>query len=360
MNVITIVGARPQFIKAAPLSTALQNIGIKEVIIHTGQHYDRNMSEIFFEELGIPKPKYNINVGSGHHGFQTGKMLENIERILLDERPEMVIVYGDTNSTLAGALAAAKLHIPLAHIESGLRSHNRYMPEEINRILTDHCSSLLFAPTETSANNLKREGLADDKIYVSGDIMLDATLAALNIVQTRIQDECLRKYEKYVLVTIHRAENTDDESSLRRIYEQINLLSEKVTVIMPIHPRTKSKLNSLGLLEKKGSNLIITDPMGYLDMIESISNAEIIVTDSGGLQKEAYFLKKLCITIRNETEWTELVESGWNVLAPPSKDLDLCNIYNNIQKPNHHIPFYGEGKASEFIASKIKEFSRPI
>jgi len=306
--IVTIVGARPQFIKAAALSRIFKNhLEIEEIIVHTGQHYDAMMSDIFFDELDIPKPTYFLNVQEKFHGQMTGRMLGAIEDILIKEKPDALIVYGDTNSTLAGALAASKLHIPVIHIEAGLRSYNRLMPEEINRVLTDHVSDLLFCPTKTAVANLIKEGITKG-VYLTGDVMHDAILENLKIAKTRsgILQKLNIKPKSYIYATVHRAENTDKENNLRDIIEAFSKTRE--TIILPIHPRTKKMLDKFNLVMPE--NVKVIDPVGYLDSLSLMSNARKIVTDSGGVQKEAYFLKIPCLTLRNKTEWVETVQDG--------------------------------------------------
>ncbi|MBW1971297.1 MAG: UDP-N-acetylglucosamine 2-epimerase (non-hydrolyzing) [Deltaproteobacteria bacterium] len=354
-RVITVLGARPQFIKSAPLSKAfLYEEKIKEIIIHTGQHYDYEMSEIFFEELKLPKPDYYLSVGSHSHGKQTGLMLKSIEDVLIKEKPDMVLVYGDTNSTLAGALAAAKLNISVAHIEAGLRSYNRKMPEEINRVLTDRLSSLLFCPTLNSVENLKKEGIKDGVFHV-GDVMYDALLMFIDIAESRskILEKQNLKSKEYVLATIHRAENTDDPKRLKKIMEIFSYLPFKV--VFPIHPRTKKEIKRSSILI--ANNIKIIPPVSYLDMILLEKNSILIITDSGGVQKEAYLLKVPCITLRGETEWVETVEIGANrVIGLDEKKLgEAINHFENFKWQNNINPF-GDGKSSEKIVKIIKEF----
>lgn len=353
MKILTIVGARPQFVKAAPVSRELRKQHT-EILVHTGQHYDHNMSEIFFEELGIPKPDYNLEVGSSSHGRQTGEMLAKIEEILLKEKPDYVLVYGDTNSTLAGALAASKLHIPVAHVEAGLRSFNRKMPEEINRIMTDHISSLLFAPTDTAVKHLNNEGITDG-VYNIGDVMYDATLYNIEIAEkkSKILDKLKLNPKKYCLATVHRAENTDNRQCMENILKSFKI-SEK-NIILPLHPRTRNKIKEHGLNDMLSSadNIQFIDPVGYLDMLILEKNAEKILTDSGGVQKEAYFMQVPCITLRTETEWIETVESGWNTIV--NTDIDkIISLINSYKIPDKYYDFYGNGKASEKIAEIIK------
>lgn len=359
MKIVTIVGARPQFIKAATVSRAIalhnnqeQNNAnrIKEIIVHTGQHYDENMSQVFFDELEIPIPDYHLGVGSGNHGQQTGKMLEAIENVLLKEKPDWVLVYGDTNSTLAGALAAAKLHIPVAHVEAGLRSFNRNMPEEINRVLTDHIAVMLFAPTELAVENLKREGITEDRIFMVGDVMYDAALYYGKRVEgtCHILDQHQLQPGKYILTTIHRAENTDDPVRLRAIFEGLSQVASEMPVVLPLHPRTKAALIRDGLYEMVIKALTVIPPLGYLDMIMLEKNACLIATDSGGVQKEAYFYRVPCVTLREETEWVELVETGWNSLVEPvDSELIARNVMSHIGcTGNEDSDLYGQGDAA--------------
>lgn len=330
MKVVSIVGARPQFIKLAPLSVELRKRGIFEIILHTGQHYDDNMNKVFFEELEISEPDINLGIGSGLHGEQTGKMLIGIEEVLLKEKPNLVIVYGDTNSTLAGALAASKLHIPLAHVEAGLRSFNKKMPEEINRIVADHLSDILFCPTETAVDNLKKEGI-NKSVYLVGDLMFDALMHFEKISQlkSKILEKLNLTPKSYLLLTIHRAENTDDVERLKNI---ISALCEiDIHIVFPIHPRTKDRLEKYGLYSLLGQNVKIMDPVGYLDMLMLEKNAYAIVTDSGGVQKEAFWLKVPCITLRDETEWVETVDLGWNTLVGADRGR-ILNAINHIKK----------------------------
>jgi UDP-N-acetylglucosamine 2-epimerase len=340
MKIATIIGARPQFIKAAVISRNLKNHpNINEILIHTGQHYDRNMSEIFFEELEIPKPQYNLGVGSGNHGEQTGKMLQQIEDVLLKEKPDFVLVYGDTNSTVAGALAAAKLHILIAHVEAGLRSFNRKMPEEINRIATDHISDLLFAPTQNAMKLLEKEGLKERSI-LSGDIMYDSVLfykekALQQIFQNPIDDK------EFYLATIHRQENTDDPKRLQAIFNAFSNLDKPV--LLPLHPRVRSLLKTIHYSE----NIIITEPVGYLNLLQLLSKASKVLTDSGGLQKEAFFMDVPCITLRDETEWIETLENGWNHVV--GTDEQKIIETTKLDYPTIKRNLFGDGKAGEKI-----------
>lgn len=347
MKVVTIVGARPQFVKAAVVSRALQKLGIEEKIIHTGQHFDANMSEVFFTEMQIPKPEYNLDIHGVNHGAMTGRMLEKIEEIILREKPNVVLVYGDTNSTLAGALAAKKLHFPVAHVEAGLRSFNMQMPEEVNRILTDRISSVLYAPTKQAEENLKTEGYDnfDIKVEVVGDVMLDAAL----FYAEQIESE--KKKEDYLLCTLHRAENTDDLSRLKALVEGLNQIHQKTKVKLPLHPRTAAVLQK-NKIELKVETI---PPQGYLDMIRLLKNCKGVITDSGGLQKEAFFFSKACITMRDQTEWVELVDNGFNVLvgADKQKLIDEVDALAN-KSLDFSIPLYGKGNAGEKIASSLQ------
>lgn len=344
MKIITVLGARPQFIKAAAVSNRIREKH-EEKIVHTGQHYDENMSKVFFDELQIPMPDYNLSVGSGNHGYQTGHMLIKIEEILEKEKPDCLLVYGDTNSTIAGALAASKLHIPVAHVEAGLRSFNMRMPEEQNRILTDHISSLLFTPTDTATENLKHEGITKG-VYNTGDVMFDGILHFSNIASKKceILDNVGISPLDYILVTIHRAENTNDIGRLKNIIEALNESGEKI--ILPIHPRTKKFIENYGL--GFNENIKLIDPVGFLDMIYLEKNCKKIVTDSGGVQKEAFFMGKPCITMRDETEWVETVKNGWNVIAGADKAKILDNI-KNFNPVNERLEYFGNGTASQKI-----------
>lgn len=350
MKILTIVGARPQFIKAAAVSREIaRDPRIKEVIVHTGQHYDTNMSDIFFDQMQIPRPDYNLDVNGLSHGAMTGQMLEKIEKVLIAEKPDCVLVYGDTNSTLAGALAAKKLHIRVAHVEAGLRSFNMQMPEEINRILTDRISDWLFCPTAAAVGNLEREGFATFgcSVIQCGDVMQDAALFYASLARP---PEALKLPKHYILATIHRAENTDDPKRLAEIVHALNTISQETDVIVPIHPRTRKILEQTRL----ETDFTMIDPVGYLEMIYLITHAECVMTDSGGLQKEAFFFKKPCITLRDETEWVELVEHGCNVLAGADSTAIMV-AYREAK--NRSIDFsanlYGNGKASEQIVSLL-------
>ena len=351
--VLTVVGARPQFVKAAPVSAALRASGVTEFLVHTGQHYDKEMSEVFFEELGMRAPDANLNVGSASHAEQTAAMLVGVERLIKHEKPDGVLVFGDTNSTIAGALAASKLGIPVCHVEAGLRSFNRAMPEEQNRVVTDHLSSLLFAPTATASRNLEREGIAKKMIHVTGDVMLDATLMFGAIAQqrSRILDRFSLEPYRYVVATLHRAANTDSPAVLAACLEGLGTVSQSLPVVMPMHPRTRAIAVELGLLGKLPASLTITEPLGYLDMLTLTRSASVVATDSGGLQKEAFFFRIPCVTLRDETEWTELVEAGWNSLCPPVGAATIAEaVIAAAGRTGKDVSPYGEGKASEHIS----------
>lgn len=351
MKIVTILGARPQFIKAGSISrTILKHLDIKEVIVHTGQHYDSNMSDIFFDEMQIPKPNYYLGIGGKSHGAMTGQMIEEIENVLVKERPDWVLVYGDTNSTLAGAIAASKLHIKIAHIEAGLRSFNMEMPEEVNRILTDRVSSLLFCPTRSAMENLELEGVKswNAQAHLSGDVMYDGALFYKSLAQ---KPKAFDQYSEFCLCTIHRAENTDDPARLSSIVEALNEISLKTQLVLPLHPRTKSKLSDLNLLLSK--NIHTIEPVGYLNMVWLIDNCKMVITDSGGLQKEAFFFQKPCITLRDETEWVELVENSFNVLAGADKNRIIDNYLNFEFNTDFSIPLYGCGNASDNIVNLL-------
>lgn len=352
MKIVTVIGARPQFIKAAVVSRKLREYkGTQEVIVHTGQHFDANMSAVFFEELDIPHPDYHLNIGGGTHGQNTGRMIEAIETQLLREQPDWVLVYGDTDSTLAGALAAVKLHIPVAHVEAGLRSFNRLMPEEINRILTDHASEQLFAPTETAVHNLAKEGLTGDNVHNVGDVMYDAALFYSEKAEqiSKILDEFGLTEKSYILATLHRQENVDDPMRFANILQ--GLASSDKPIILPLHPRTRKRIQEFGLTLP--SLIKVIDPVGYLDMVMLEKHAAQIATDSGGVQKEAYFHKVPCITLRNETEWVELIESGVNRLvgADPSKIASSLDM--QVEHSYFMNPLYGTGASADAIVSSL-------
>jgi len=364
MKIVTIVGARPQFIKAAAVSRAIREHnrkspedGISEVIIHTGQHFDEKMSQVFFDELDIPRPAYNLEIGGGMHGAMTGRMLESIERKLVVESPDWVLIFGDTNSTLAGALAASKLHIPVAHVEAGLRSFNMRMPEEINRILSDRVSTLLFCPTELAVQNLNAEGI-ENGVLKTGDVMYDASLFYRDLAREKgatLRALSLTRHD-YVLATCHRAENTDDPCRLAAIVEGLSSLAQNARVIFPLHPRTRKVLRELKLFEKLG-DVEILEPVSFLDMVQLEESARVIVTDSGGVQKEAYFFGVPCITMRDETEWVETVDMGANVLVGADSTCMLAAYgkvgTGGVRHAEHGI--YGDGKASEHIIERLLE-----
>ncbi len=355
MTVLTVIGARPQFIKAATVSRALKKSGVTEIIVHTGQHFDANMSQVFFDEMEIPHPHYNLEISGLQHGAMTGRMLEKIEEVLLKEKPNYVLVYGDTNSTLAGALAAAKLHIPVAHVEAGLRSFEMKMPEEINRILTDRISNILFCPTKTAVANLENEGYKnfDCLIEQVGDVMYDAVLFYQKKAtsQSTIISKVGLAPNNFVLCTIHRAENTDDPNRLKEICSALNEIHKQIPVVLPLHPRTRGYLKSLNI----ELDVSLLDPVGYFDMLALLQNCKLVMTDSGGLQKEAFFFKKYCVTLRDQTEWVELIESGTNQLAG-ADSVAILNSFEELAKRPFPIPanLYGDGNAAELIAKKLK------
>ncbi|ARS41674.1 UDP-N-acetylglucosamine 2-epimerase (non-hydrolyzing) [Sphingobacteriaceae bacterium GW460-11-11-14-LB5] len=351
MKICTIIGARPQFIKAAVISRVIRDIeGVEEIMIHTGQHFDANMSDVFFEELDIRKPDFQLKIGGGSHGQNTGRMLEAIEEVLLAEKPDWVLVYGDTDSTLAGALAAVKIHIPVAHVEAGLRSFNRKMPEEINRILTDHASDLLFAPTITAIHNLKNEGVTDNKVYQVGDVMYDATL----FYKERAKRPQVDNIEsEFVLCTIHRADNTNDLSRLGNIIDALNIIAANHQIILPIHPRTAGVIKKIDGI-KLHQNIKIIEPVGFLEMNWLLQNCSLVMTDSGGVQKEAFFHLKPCLTLRDETEWVELIEAGVNMLASPV-DADIVSAFKAMHGKtiDSGLSLYGDGRTGQRILEVI-------
>jgi UDP-N-acetylglucosamine 2-epimerase len=359
MKLLDIVGARPQFIKVGPILRAIEKHNrehpqrtIQEILVHTGQHYDYAMSRVFFEELQLKEPDYHLGVGSGTHAYQTGEMLKRIEDVLLKEKPDLVMVYGDTNSTLAGALAAAKLHIPVAHVEAGLRSFNKKMPEEINRVLTDHLSDLLFCPTDTAVKNLEREGITKG-VHLVGDVMYDSVLYNVQLAQRRSQilEQLGLLPQSYALATVHRAENTDDPERLRSIFQALETIAaDGLPVIVPLHPRTRKQLSSLNLPLK---HVRVTEPVSYLEMLLLEKSAKIILTDSGGVQKEAFFFRVPCVTLREETEWVETVEAGWNVLAG-WKPERIVHAVKRARPPSGSAAPYGDGRAAERIVKFIR------
>ena len=375
-KILTVIGARPQIIKAAAISRAIKKLfsnDLKEVIVHTGQHYDENMSAIFFEELGIPTPEFNLNVGSGTHGVQTAKMIEGIEKLMLEVHPDGVIIYGDTNSTIAAALAASKIHIPVFHIEAGLRSFNKSMPEEINRILSDHISTLLFCPTQTAIDNLVKEGFSisnentpsvdQPHVHLCGDIMYDNSMyfSSLSDEKSLIRKEICVDTKNYILVTIHRNANTDDADRLNAIFSALIYIQNTTgfDVVLPLHPRTNKMMDQLlseenKALLKENKQFKIISPAGFLDIISLEKNAELIITDSGGLQKEAYFFKKPCVILRPETEWVEIVQNGNAIIADADKYKIVEAANHLLTKKVYTFPnLFGDAKASEFIVQKI-------
>lgn len=358
-HILTIIGARPQFIKAAALSRRIAETGgLYEKLVHTGQHFDANMSDVFFDELDIPRPAHHLGIAGGGHGAMTGRMLTALEELLIAERPDMVMVYGDTNSTLAGALAAAKLHIPVAHVEAGLRSFNKRMPEEINRILTDQCSDLLFTPTAAATGNLLNEGVPRSRIVECGDVMFDAALHFA--AQAEASGAGAAHYGlapgEYVLATVHRQENTDDPERLAAILNGLNMVAAAMPVVLPLHPRTRARIATMGLGDLL-STLQVLDPVGYLDMVGLEKDACVIATDSGGVQKEAFFHGVPCITLRDETEWVELVEAGWNRLVPPVEAVAIRKAILNAQgTKGKTVTPYGSGDASGVIMKALTDF----
>lgn len=354
MKIVTVIGARPQFVKAATVSREFKKAGVNEIIVHTGQHFDHNMSQVFFDELEIPQPHYHLEISGLNHGAMTGRMLEKIEEVLVKENPDCVLVYGDTNSTLAGALAAVKLHIPVAHVEAGLRSYEMKMPEEVNRILTDRVSSWLFCPTQTAITNLENEGYRNFPCRISnvGDVMYDAVLYYRNKVSSgnSIIHDLKLNGKPFVLATLHRAENTNDANRLKQICEAFNEINNQIEIILPLHPRTKAFINK----ENIALHARVIDPVGYLDMLALLDGCKMVMTDSGGLQKEAYFFEKFCITLRDQTEWIELVEIGANVLAGASKNkiVSQFNLHQTtIIKTVRTL--YGDGHAAKKIVQEI-------
>ncbi|MET0856859.1 MAG: UDP-N-acetylglucosamine 2-epimerase (non-hydrolyzing) [Telluria sp.] len=360
-KIFTVLGARPQFIKASAVSAAIAaSEQLTEVVAHTGQHFDANMSDVFFPELDMETPTYHFNIHGGGHGEMTGRMLIEIEKALLDEQPDAVLVYGDTNSTLAGALAASKLHIPIAHVEAGLRSFNMAMPEEVNRILTDRISEWLFTPTAAAGAHLLREGVSGDRIHCCGDVMFDVALeygarvGAHGGVLQRLGREHGIKPGAYCLVTVHRAENTDHPARLAVIVDALTAFARKTPVVWPLHPRTRGVLARQGKLEALGRAVTLVDPLGYLDMVQLEKHAALIATDSGGVQKEAFFYRVPCVTLRDETEWTELVETGWNRLAPPLElSAVLMALRAGLGTTGQQAAPYGNGDAARRIVERL-------
>lgn len=358
MKVLTVIGARPQFIKAAVVSNALRARNIEEFLVHTGQHFDENMSKVFFDEMGISEPQANLGISGGTHGKMTGEMLVEVEKLVIEQKPDWVLVYGDTNSTLAGSLAASKLNVPSAHVEAGLRSDNRNMPEEINRILTDHASDLLFAPTITAFNRLMSEGIDGKKIVRTGDVMLDAaiTFQKIALANSTILSDLNLTEQSFALCTVHRAENVDNPKILEWIVNGLNENSKEIPIVLPLHPRTKAKLNEFCLLEKISSAIKLIPPVGFLDILVLQSSSSLIITDSGGMQKEAFFQRKPCVTLRAETEWVELLQDGHNRLAIPIVD-SIKEKSVNAMKANidWSVDLYGDGHSSETITDSLIE-----
>lgn len=354
-KILTIVGARPQFIKAAAVSRAIaKRRSLVEIIVHTGQHYDVDMSDVFFEQMDIPKPQYHLGVGGGTHASMTGRQMEKIEQVLFTEKPDIVVVYGDTNSTLAGTLAAAKCNIPIAHIEAGLRSFNRHMPEEVNRVLTDHASTLLFAPTDVARRHLLREGIHENSVHVVGDVMYDASIYyGIRAKEPKWFKELALHGNEFVLCTVHRAENTDNELHLSSIFEGLGSID--LPVILPLHPRTKRKLEEFKIVLAK--NIHLAPPVGYLEMVWLETKAQAIATDSGGVQKEAYFHNKFCVTLREETEWTELLSQGGHVLAGANHTL-IASYLNSFMRgvPKGAKGLYGDGNSADKICDVLAAF----
>lgn len=355
MKILTIIGARPQFVKAAVVSKEIsKNKNLEEIIVHTGQHFDENMSKIFFEEMHIPKPNYNLNINSLSHGAMTGRMIEEIEKICIKEKPDYLLVYGDTNSTIAGALAGKKQHIKIAHIEAGLRSFNMQMPEEINRILTDRISDILFCPTEQAVKNLNQEGFAKfkyAKIIKTGDVMLDAAMLYKNSAKKPIELENFN--DKFILLTLHREENITNKENLKSIFSALEEISKEIDIVLPLHPNTKNRIKEYNINLENTKIRIIT-PASYLEMIYLLKNCSLVMTDSGGLQKEAYFFEKYCITLREQTEWIELVENKYNFIAGTDKN-KIVNLYNQLKNSNLEVKhkLYGEANSSEIIVNNL-------
>ena len=357
MKIFTVIGARPQFIKSAVVSNAFKQYGLCEFLVHTGQHFDPNMSKIFFDEMEITKPHAFLGVSGGGHGKMTGEMLIKIEDLIVQQKPDWGLVYGDTNSTLAGALAASKLNVSCAHVEAGLRSDNRSMPEEINRILTDHASDLLFAPTITSHQRLLREGIPENKIILTGDVMLDAALhfgRSAKSSSSIVTDFGLIK-EKFALCTLHRAENVDNKQRLKWIVNQLNEVSKDLRIILPVHPRLRARLYASQLIQSLSENIKLIDPVGFLDILCLQMASSVIITDSGGMQKEAFFQKKPCVTVRTETEWVELLTGGHNRLAIPEQDSILPKVHDAMNASlDWGIQLYGDGNSSDIIAKTLQ------
>ena len=357
-KILTVVGARPQFIKAAAVGRKLREIGIDEVLVHTGQHFDKNMSDVFFHEMEITKPHYNLDIHSLTHGAMTGRMMEHIETVILKERPEGVMVFGDTNSTLAGALAARKLHIPVIHVEAGLRSFNMDMPEEINRILTDRISNILFCPTDAAVENLQKEGFDNfnTTIIKNGDVMQDAAIfyAQKAADKSSIIAMLGLKEKPFVLATVHRQENTDNPVLLRSLFDALNKINKETPVVAPLHPRTQNIMKK----ERITPEFKVIEPVGYFDMVEMLKACSLVMTDSGGVQKEAFFFQKNCVTLREQTEWVELVDGGYNVLTGINGDKVIAGYREMMSRKNDFSKnLYGAGKASEVVAQALRDWT---
>ena len=357
-KIVTIVGARPQFIKAATVSRAFKKHGkASEVIVHTGQHYDANMSDVFFSSMGIPTPDYNLEIGGGSHGAMTGQQLEGIEKVLLEQKPDHVLVYGDTNSTLAGALAAAKLDIPVAHVESGLRSYNRKMPEEINRVLTDHVSTTLFVPSNRAIANLKEEGISGNHVINVGDVMYDAALQYAKTAdqETDIIQRLGLEAGHFRLCTCHRQENVDDPERLAAMFEAFRTLADEMPLVLPIHPRTRKLVEATGRYKEMTQGITIIEPVGFFEIIVLMRDAQLVLTDSGGLQKEAYFHGTPVVVLRDETEWMELVELNWATLVTPQSSEAVLAACKKVQLLEGDVTSkpYGDGTAAEKIVSHL-------
>ena len=361
VTIATVVGTRPQFVKASAVSPKLAALpGVEEIIIHTGQHYDSNLSEVFFEELRLAAPAVNLGVAGERPAHQIASMISGIDETLEHNRVDMVLVYGDTNSTLAGAVAATKRGLPLAHVEAGLRSFNRMMPEELNRVLTDHASDILFAPTRNAVENLEREGIDSARVHLVGDVMYDLALraAARADAESAIVARLGLEKRGYVLATVHRAENTDDGERLATIVEALGRVAGEMTVVFPVHPRTSAAAERAEIDLSAGGRIRLIEPVGYLDMVSLEKSAVVVVTDSGGVQKEAFFFGKPCVTVRTETEWVELVEGGWNQIVPPfdAEPIVSAILRSAEIEPSARPALYGEGDASELIAGKLARF----
>lgn len=358
MKIVTVIGTRPQFVKAAVVSKALMSKGISEFLVHTGQHYEYNMSKVFFDDMSMNKPHAFLGISGTSHGSMTGEMLIKIEELIIQQKPDWVLVYGDTNSTLAGALAASKLNVPCAHVEAGLRSDNRRMPEEINRILTDHASDLLFAPTSAAYQRLMKEGIPENKIIRTGDVMLDAAIYFRKKAKSKssIVKGLELDGEKFALCTLHRAENVDSEKRLRWMVAQLNEVSKDFRIILPVHPRLRARLDTLQLTNSLSDKIKLIDPVGFLDILCLQMASTIIITDSGGMQKEAFFQKKPCVTVRTETEWVELLAAGHNRLAIPEQDSILQKVHDAMNASlDWSINLYGDGNTSYIIAEALQD-----